>query len=236
MNYIIPAAGMGTRLLPLTQKSAKCLFMLDQGTTIIRRMVNLLHEFDKDASITVVTGFSHEKIENELKNEDVKFIHNPFLKVTNSIASLWLAREFLHDETVIINSDIVFERSLCRDVITEAINKNEVLIDASIQTDGDYNVQVHGDLVTVMSKELHKYYAEYAGITRLTADGADVLREEISRMIDEGYYDQWYENALVQMIFSDSFELHYTDIQAYSWTEVDNVDDLIKAREIQDNF
>jgi ABC-type oligopeptide transport system ATPase subunit len=38
---------------------------------------------------------------------------------------------------------------------------------------------------------------------------------------------------LVQMIFQKNFELYYKDIKEYKWTEVDGVDDLLKARQIQ---
>ena len=51
-------------------------------------------------------------------------------------------------------------------------------------------------------------------------------------MVEEGYYDQWYENALVQMIFKNDFQLYYKDICDYDWTEVDCVSDLIHAKTI----
>lgn len=58
------------------------------------------------------------------------------------------------------------------------------------------------------------------------------MREEMESMVDSGYYDQWYENALVQMIFKHDFELFYIDICDYDWTEVDCVSDLIRAKNI----
>ena len=51
-------------------------------------------------------------------------------------------------------------------------------------------------------------------------------------MINMGMYDQWYENALVQMIFNDDFELFYVDIKNYRWTEVDCVNDMLLAKQI----
>lgn len=53
-----------------------------------------------------------------------------------------------------------------------------------------------------------------------------------SRRIEDGFYDQWYENALVQLIFKNNFKLYYTDIASYDWTEVDSVNDLLHARQI----
>jgi hypothetical protein len=54
-------------------------------------------------------------------------------------------------------------------------------------------------------------------------------------MVEEGYYDQWYENALVQLIFKNDFQLYYEDICNYEWTEVDCVSDLIVAKGIHMN-
>jgi len=53
-----------------------------------------------------------------------------------------------------------------------------------------------------------------------------------TNMVNKGYYDQWYENALVQMIFMHNFKLKYFDVCDYHWTEVDNVDDLLNAKQI----
>jgi len=107
-----------------------------------------------------------------------------------------------------------------------------VLLDSSIKTDGDYNVQVTQDKVLVMSKELDEYYGEYAGVSKLNNQSAILLRNEVQLMVQEGMYDQWYEDALVQMIFRNNFNLYYKDISEYSWTEVDCVSDLFYAKRI----
>ena len=112
------------------------------------------------------------------------------------------------------------------------VTKATVLLDSSIRTSGDYNVEISEDKVLVMSKELKTYYGEYAGVTKLDRKSALLLKDEMEVMVEEGYYDQWYENALVQMIFKNNFELYYHDISSYEWTEVDEVNDLILAKNI----
>ena len=84
----------------------------------------------------------------------------------------------------------------------------------------------------VMSKDLESYYGEYAGLTKLDAKSAQLMKAEMESMIEEGYYDQWYENVLVQLIFKDDFRLYFKDIAEYEWTEVDCVSDLIHAKKI----
>ena len=133
-----------------------------------------------------------------------------------------------------MSSDIVLEDKLVEEVICKNINKPYVLVDSS-KTTGKYNVQVQDDKVCVMSKALSSFFAQYVCVTKLDAVSSRFLLEEIETMVNEEMYDQLFEDALVQMIFEDDFDLYYKDIKGYSWTEVDNVDDLIKAREVQKN-
>lgn len=231
MRYIFLVAGKGTRLQPLTLKHPKSMFKLDNETTVIKRMVNLIKKHDKEADIVVVTGHMHKNIEMEIEN--VAFIYNPFYEVTNSIASLWFAKEYLNDDDVVlIDGDIVMSEKLIKELVCAPITKPVVFLDSSIKTDGDYNVEVSGDRVVVMSKELTSYYGEYAGLTKLDSFSSNRLKKEVECMVEEGYYDQWYENALVQLIFKEDFELFYEDICDYDWTEVDSVSDLFHAKNI----
>lgn len=231
MKYIFMVAGKGSRLQPLTLQHPKSMFMLDKDTTLIQRMVRLIKKHDSQADIVVVTGHMHKSIESAL--EGVTFIFNPYYEVTNSIASLWFAQEHLDaDNIVLIDGDIVMSESIMKDIICKPTDKPFVLVDSSIRTDGDYNVQVAGDKVLVMSKDLDEYFGEYAGITKLDRESARLMRDEMNFMVEEGYYDQWYENALVQLIFKNNFKLYYKDICDYNWTEVDCVSDLIRAKNI----
>ena len=231
MTYIFLVAGKGLRLHPLTLKHPKSLYKLDENTTILQRMINLIKKYDKNAEIIVVTGFMSNSIKEQI--DGAIFIDNPFYGVTNSIASLWFAKDYLDKENVtIINGDVVMAEDLVQDVLCKSVVSPFVLLDSSIKTDGDYNVQVTQDKVLVMSKELDEYYGEYAGVSKLNNQSAILLRNEVQLMVQEGMYDQWYEDALVQMIFRNNFNLYYKDISEYSWTEVDCVSDLFYAKRI----
>lgn len=225
------AAGKGTRLYPLTLDHPKSLYRLDKNATILQRMVQMIYQYDRNADVIVVTGHMHKRIEEHLSN--VTFIHNPFYNVTNSIASLWFAQNHLDAENVVLfDGDILVSEKLMHDYICKPVKRPVVLVDSSIKVNGDYNVEVSGDKVLVMSKNLVNYYGEYAGITKLDCKSALLMRNEINHMVEAGFFDQWYEDALVQLIFKNDFSLYYHDICNYEWTEVDSVNDLLKAREI----
>lgn len=234
MTYIILVAGKGARLQPLTLSHPKSLYKLDKDTTVLKRMVDLIKKHDECAEIIIVVGFMGKKIKKEI--EGVAFIDNPFYQVTNSIASLWFAKESLNSENVvIINGDIVMEEMIVSNILCKQTDRPFVCIDSSIKCDGDYNVQVSGDKILVMSKELDEYYGEYAGVTKLDRESAAKLKACIEDMVSNEMYDQWYENALVQMIFNEDFQLYFEDISDYKWTEVDCVSDMLLAKQIHSN-
>ncbi len=231
MTYIFLAAGKGSRLHPLTLKYPKSLYKLDKDTTILKRMVDLIKKNDKTARVVVVTGFMSSRIRLEI--EGAIFVENPFYEVTNSIASLWFAKDYLEDDNItVINGDIVMEEAAIENIICKRTDRPLVCIDSSIKNSGDYNVQVSEDKILVMSKELEEYYGEYAGVTKMDRGSSLLLRESIIAMVESGMYDQWYENAIVQMIFNEGFQLYYQDIRDYKWTEVDCVGDMLLAKQI----
>ena len=235
MTYIILAAGKGTNLQPLTLNTPKSLYKLDRKSTVLQRMVRMIRRFDHKAEIVVVAGFMYEHVLREVERENVIIVRNPFYAVSGSIASLWFAKKYLErDNVTILSSDIVLEDRLIEEIICKNTDKPYVLVDSSKKA-GKYNVQVQGDKVCVMSKDLSSFFAQYVCITKVDAVSARFLLEEIDKMVNDEMYKQVFEDALVQMIFENDFDLYYKDIKGYSWTEVDSVDDLIKAREVHNN-
>lgn len=234
MTYIILSAGKGVKLQPLTLNHPKSLYRLDDKTTILQRLVRKIRKYDKEAEIVVVVGYMYKQIQKELEDDNVKYVHNPFYSVTSSMGSLWFAKDFLQRENVtVINGDIVASDNLIKDVVCQHTDYPYVLLDSTHKDTNKYNVQVQGDLVCVMSKNLTDFVGNYASITKLDAVSSRFLLEQLNQMVNEEMYNLFFEDALVQMIFQKNFELYYKDIRDYLWTEVDCVDDLLKARQIQ---
>lgn len=232
-TYIILAAGKGNNLYPLTLKYAKTSFRLDEETTILQRMVRSIRKADKDAEIVVVIGYKADEIKAELDGENVKFVMNPFYEVTNSISSLWFAREYLERENVaIVHGDVVFSDEIVSTYLVQSTNHPYVLVDSSFVNPGAYNIVAKGDQVLVMSKKLEHFTAKYCCMTKLDPVSSRLLKEEIDSMIYGNMYDQYFEDSLVQMIMFHDFQLFYEDIAGKRWAEVDTVDDLLTAQEI----
>ncbi len=232
MQYIILAAGVGSRLYPYTKNMPKCMVKVSPTETIVERAVRLINRNDKKAEITIVLGYQGETIK-QLLGDKCHYIVNPFYKVTNSIASLWFARKVLekHEPTVVLNADIVFSKSLVKEICKEP-DESTIYYDSSIKSNGDYNVQELNGYMIVMGKELDQYSGEYVGITKYPAHEIKRVLDEIELMVHDNLYDQWYENALVQMSLNSTLRFKTVDISDYDWSEIDSIDNLMKIREI----
>lgn len=233
MTYIILAAGKGNNLQPLTLKYAKTSYKLDEETTVLQRMVRSIRQADKNAEIVVVVGYKAEEIKKELDGENVVFVMNPFYEVTNSISSVWFARDFLERENVaIIHGDAVFSNDIVKSYLTVPTDHPYVLVDSSYVRPGAYNAVTQGNQVLVMSKKLEHFTAKYCCMTKLDPVSSRLLKEEIDSMINGNMYDQYFEDSLVQMIMFHDFQLFCEDIAGKKWAEVDTVDDLLTAQEM----
>lgn len=233
MTYIILAAGKGNTLYPLTLKYPKTSYRLDEDTTVLQRMIRSIRKYDKNAEIVIAIGYLADMIRYELVDENVKFVFNPFYEVTNSISSLWFARDYLERENVtVIHGDTVFDDTITDKYLTKPTDYPYVLMDKSKIEPGQYNVVANKNLVLVMSKKINDATAKYACVTKLDAVSSRLLKEEIDKMLRSNMYDQFFEDALVQMIMFHDFQLIAADISEHKWSEIDNVDDLLQAQEI----
>ena len=231
MKVIILAAGIGSRLKPLTQNVPKSLLKIDNNENILERNINLINKYC-DTEIVVVGGYYYDKIEACIsKFNNCKLLYNPFFRITNSISSLWFAREEMNDDLIIINADVIVEEELFK-YIVDLKEKACVFYDSSIGDEADYKVVQKNGNVLVMSKELEESSGEYIGISKFSKQESEKLRKKIDYMIGQELVNEWYETALVDMVLNDNFNLKAIDVCKYQWTEVDNVNDLLKAKEI----
>jgi CTP:phosphocholine cytidylyltransferase-like protein len=103
MNAIILAAGMGTRLRPLTDDRPKALVEID-GESFFARQFRQLRGIDIDA-ITVVTGYMATAFDPWRGAEGLEFVHNEHYFDRNNLWSMYLVREKLAD-TLVLEGDV----------------------------------------------------------------------------------------------------------------------------------
>lgn len=126
MNAIVLAAGIGRRMGALTARRPKCLLSL-AGETLLERQLRLL-----DASgvqhVFVVVGYHGPDIAARVAGrERVAIIPNPCYRGNGSISSLAAARQWLTEDVLILNGDLVYEPQMLSALLSAHWNASLVV-------------------------------------------------------------------------------------------------------------
>ncbi|MBP0969400.1 MAG: phosphocholine cytidylyltransferase family protein [Oscillospiraceae bacterium] len=233
MKAILLAAGVGSRIADDIGQMPKS--MLDVGgEPLIVHTVELLQK--NHIEVIVITGFKHKVIEEALKDHHVRIYYNPFFRVTNSIGSLWYARqEFINtNEVLIANADVYYTQDLL-DKVFGSEKHNFLLSDRTRADVGDYFFLSEDGVLKKYGKELKREErdSEYVGIGVLKKDWVMKFHDRLCEMIENGEYDLWWENVLYSMV--DSEDIYTVDVEGIFWSEVDTIGDYRRVLEFAEN-
>ena len=222
MKAIIMAAGVGKRLHALNINKPKCLITVG-STTLIRRSVNLL-ENKGISDITVVVGYKSDLIHNELNN-DVAYFENPDFQTTNSIKSLWYAKDLLEGDVLLLNGDLYYEHGILDYAINQT-NPVVMLADSTRIDNADYRFSFSDDQIDQFGKHLtnQETDGEYIGIVRIDQSFIKTFKQALEEMIISGKSNVWWEDVLYSFI-EKNIPIHYFDVAGTFWSEVDTLQD-----------
>lgn len=236
MIAVILAAGMASRLRPLTDDRPKCLLQVG-NRCLLQRTVDALVSAGI-GELVVVTGYRGNMIRDFLNGHyrDVQFhfIDNPDYPTTNNIYSLWLTKSFVAGKDfILLDSDILFDPQIIKVMLAEkktalALNRHEL---------GEEEIKVIVDsdnCVTEISKvcEISKAVGESVGIEKMNADYSEALFAELAQMIEkEQQVNIFYERAFERLI-AQGHQFRIIDTTDYFSIELDTVEDFNKAKEL----
>lgn len=229
MRAIVLAAGKGARLESANGETAKCLLELG-GTTLIDRQIRCLRA-SGIRDIAVVVGFRAEHIRRTC-GPQIEYIENPIFAETNSLYSLWLAREFFDGGFVVLNSDVFFHPQILSNLLT-AEHEDAILVSYRNGTkygDEEMKVKVQDGRLLDISKTMPPDEAdgENVGIVKFGATGAAILAREMETLVAQGALRSWAPRAFME--FTKRRPLHVVSTGGYPWIEIDFPEDLERAR------
>jgi choline kinase len=240
MTGIILAAGVGSRLRPLTDTLPKCLLSVG-GKTILQRILESLisRQF---TDVLIVTGYRSEQIRDHVLSRfggsPIRFVDNPLYASTNNIHSLWMAlRETPGGGMLLMDSDIVFDGEIL-DLLAGSGHVNCLAV-SSQHPLGEEEVKVKtrrdGSIVAI-GKEIPPALAagESVGIEQFAEEGATALREILEKfVVREGRVGLFYEAAF-QALIEGGIVMKAVDVGRLLCKEIDTYEDLAAIRSLGD--
>jgi choline kinase len=240
MIGMVLAAGAGRRLGPLTEDLPKTLLQIDGERSILDLAIANLKEAGID-QVAVVTGFAAARVEErraELEGRygvKLELVFNDRAEIWNNAYSLWCARELFTEGVLLVNGDTVHPASVEQRLI-EARGKDIVIAiddDLARLNEESMKVQLSEEgFMRRITKQLPMDVAggEYIGLTLIEPAAAGPLAEALQAT--------WERDP--QLYYEDGFQ-EFVDrggtvatapIGAIDWVEVDDDDDLGRAREL----
>lgn len=126
MKALILNSGMGSRMGQLTADKPKCMVELSEnGETILSRQLKMLKN-NGVSDVVITTGFYDKTIQEYCRSAapdmNFTFVKNEQYDSTNYIYSIYLAREKLKDDIILMHGDLVFSYDVMKRVLDYPFN------------------------------------------------------------------------------------------------------------------
>jgi choline kinase len=231
---LLLAAGTGSRLSPLTDMMPKCLVSVNE-ISILGRLIHSLqiHNFKR---LVIVVGHQADCIRSFLGTRaggmEITYITSPLYKTTNNIYSLWLARKAIDEPFLLIESDLVFEPEMLKDMLYP-----DRIAVAGLQP------CMHGTTVTINScQEIEAFYCgahehddnhyKTVNIYSLSNITWQLVRERLNHHISNNLVNGYYETVFADMVNEGCLSFTPVFFDANHWYEIDTIADLRAAEHV----
>jgi choline kinase len=239
MIGLVLAAGAGRRLRPYTDTLPKALVPVDGDTTIMDISLRNLAAAGLN-EVTIVVGYCATAVEERVPAFQEKYgvkiglVHNDKAEEWNNAYSLWLARDHFAQGALMVNGDTVHPVSVEQTLLASRGPSILLAVDTLKQL-GDEEMKTvfrkDGQLAKITKlMEPDDADGEYIGANIIEASAASALADALQATFERNP-DLYYEDGF-QEFANRGGEVRFAPIGEVDWVEVDNHDDLTKARGI----
>lgn len=231
MKAFILAAGKGSRISKEIGEIPKSTLKTKNGEPIIRHTVKMLLSMNIEPVVCV--GYQKGKIAQALEGLPVTFIYNPFFSVTNNMASLWFAQEYMQtqDDLMILSADVIVEKQLLERVYA---SQGDILLAVEIADigRGDYYFTLDSKRnICAFGPDIPEKKRDCAniGIAKVSGHAVPLFKRRLNELVDAEKYQVYFENILLSFIETGELAVEVVDVSGLDWHEIDYYIDYEKA-------
>ncbi|MEG6534302.1 MAG: sugar phosphate nucleotidyltransferase [Caldibacillus thermoamylovorans] len=224
MRAILLAAGMGTRLRPLTYTTPKSLTIVN-GEPLLERQIRFLHEIGIN-EIIVVTGYLSNKFDYLNEKYNVTLVYNDKYNVYNNVYTMYLVRNYLPDAYVIDADNYLSRNFLIKEPKTSlyfsskkpyvnewalCINREKKVTDIIVSEKGDNYI--------------------LCGVSYWSKSDGELIRHKLEETIEHKDFKELFWDDVVKENIED-LNVYVQEINIEDTYEIDSLKDLEQVRRL----
>lgn len=233
---LILAAGLGSRLAPITDTIPKSLVSVNGKPILFKQIENLKQNGIHD--ITIVCGYKANILKKIVKDSypEIKIVESVDYAVTNNMYSAYLGIQSMFPDNDIspfymLNADVFFDASVI-ETLEKDERQNLVVVDMGRYIEESMKVTENDGHLVEISKQISQNDALGCSIDiyKFGKDGGSAFYNHCIKYIEkQKELKKWSEVAL-----NDAF----ADVKFYPcslvgrWFEIDNHEDLVAAEKL----
>lgn len=225
---IILAAGRGRRLGELTAAQPKCLLRVGRQALIEHQLEAL--QVCGVSPVVVVVGYQGGAVAEKVAGRALCLL-NERHESTNSLYSLWLAREQARQGFLLLNADVLFDPEILRRVL-DSPHPEALAVERRARFEAEeMKVELEGDRIQALGKDLPaaRAHAENVGVVKFSAVGSRALFQRVEKLLAAGAEREMCPFAFDAI--AAEHPLHGVSIEGLPWIEIDFAGDLRRARQ-----
>ncbi len=227
---VILAAGIGSRLRSIHNDKPKGFLQLGDKPIIEESISRLVYAGIN--KIIIVNGYqNHYYDELKKKYPFVHTIKNELYESTGSMYSLWIAKDLINEDFLLLESDLIYEFNALQTLLNDE-RKNVILLSGKTNAGDEVYVGVDGECIVNMSKQpsdIKKMGGELVGISKISLE----LYKKMSAYSEtqfETKKNYHYEDCLTDLASEN--EINYHLVEDLAWIEIDDEQHHKRAVEV----
>ena len=232
MKALILAAGLGTRLAPITDDRPKSLVAVNGTPILFKQIENLCKNGIYD--ITIISGYKANILKKEVQRRypEIMILESTNYAATNNMYSAYMARDIVGGQAfLMMNADVFFDASVITALM--ACNApNAIVTDIGTYMEESIKVGEEDGRLVQISKAVRPEQAFGVSIDvyKFSIEGGNAFFSRCREYIEGRKELQlWSEVALNDILSEIEFKACPLDGR---WFEIDNHDDLATAEKL----
>ncbi|AWK49988.1 LPS biosynthesis choline kinase [Clostridium beijerinckii] len=194
---------------------------------LIDRTLNILKE-NGITKIVIVIGYKSEYYEERFKNsKNIILVKSDTYKWTGTMHSLSLAKEYIDDDFLLVENDLIFERKAIKE-LAESENRDCILFTNESGSGDEAFVEIRDNHLFKMSKDIHQFNridGEMIGLTKISYKLYNMMLEEF-----KGNVNPYLNYEYVLLDVARNYNIGFVKIDDLAWGDADTQKEYEKIK------